>query len=208
MDHGAQIAQARLPEADAGQTARAHQRDDAPPHRHPHVPLARDHSREEDGDDAVGADDVAGEDDAVHEPEEDHPPSAAAHQARRIVGGLLADEGLPLRGHVGRPRRAHLRIHRLVGGLDIALDAAPHHRRDAETEEEGEKRVPPPVDQRGADEEPPAVRGGGAIGGGGEVPQPVGDVRERDEQQHEAARDIGRGVAHGAPAGEGQGGHG
>ena len=99
-------------------------------------------------------------------------------------------------------------------GPTLTLHRARRHDRHAEAEQNGEERVGPAIDEHGAGQIPPLV---GAIhrlegrvsclGSLREVSKPEGHIRQSNQGQHEAARDVRGRVTNLASAGERQGRH-
>ena len=178
--------------------------------RAPHDDQLRAHHRDQ----AVSTNNVARKNEAMDGTDHDHPPAAAADQTRGRAAsasfhGLVED--VPLQGS---PPGAQLAGQGIERGAALTLDRAPGHDHHAEAEEDRKEGVCAAIDEHGAHEEPPLVgarhrverrkTGPGVLR---EIAHPEGHVREGDEGEHEASRDVGRREAHLALSGEGQGGH-
>ena len=150
---------------------------------------------EDDGDDAVGADDLRGEEGAVDEPEQDHPQAAAPHEATGIDGRLL-----PGLVELSRRRRPEPAGQLLAVGVDARCHAPVDHGGQPEAEEQCEQRVGALVDEQGTYEGPGPVGGRWRTALGACHPEP--HIGQGDEQQHEAAGDVGGGVAQAAGTSE------
>ena len=187
----------------------AHANHDSQP-RAPHDDQLRAHHRDQ----AVSTNNVARKNEAMDGTDHDHPPAAAADQARGSAAsasfhGLVED--VPLHGS---PPGTQLAGQGIECGAALTLDRSPGHDHHAEAEQNRKEGVCAAIDEHGAHEKPPLVGARHRIerrktspGMLREVAHPEGHVRQGDEGEHEASRDVGRREAHLALSGEGQGGH-
>lgn len=136
----------------------------------------------------------------MDEAENKHPKSAPAHEPARIRLSFNCETGQPLLALCERQVR-HLQGEFSASRPDVGARPADHHRHEAETEEDGKERIRPVVHEEPTHQNPPSV-GEARLGLDWEEHQPNGNVRHGDEQEHEAARDIWRGVARGIGSGE------
>ena len=151
----------------------------------------------------------------MHQAERQHPPATAANQARGRAARTTLNsvtDNLPLERIPPGAQLGENRIHRDAA---LALDRARGHDRHTKAEQNRKQRVRATVHEQGSHQVPPLI---GVVHGRQrrltrvrrvrKIAQPEGHICQRNEREHEAARDVGGGETHLTFARERQGVHG
>ena len=129
----------------------------------------------------------------MDQPEQDHPQAPAPHEAAGTDSRLLA--GL---ADLSSRRRTEPAGQILAVDAGARCDAPVDHRGQPEAEEQSEQRIGALVNEQGVDEGPDPVGGRRRESTGAVAPE--AHIGQGDEQQHEAAGDVGGGVPQAAGA--------
>ena len=182
-------------------------------HAQPRAPH-NDNLGENDRHETVGANNVTGEKHSVHQAEGQHPPATAANQARGRAARTTLNsvtDNLPLERIQPGAQLGGNRIHRDAA---LALHRARGHNRHTKAEQHRKQRIRATIHEQGSHQVPPLIdivhgrqRRLARVRRVRKIAQPEGNICQRNEREHKAARDVGGGETHLTFARERQGVH-